>query len=518
MSTTTTPRPAPTPAVHEPGPLDRLLDRLDPAVLPPFVQAIPLAAALLFGLTQPRSPADSLQALAMLALALLVGLAAGATWRSRWAFLVTPSAFLVGYELSRLPLAGPTVEGPHLSLYGLIALAAGRGLIALVVVAPMLIGVGLALGAVQRRAATLAGRPPAPARLRVGAALALLAILAVAIGRPATTAPIVGQDGTPLAGSVAELTHVEVDGRDLGLMIRGASVDNPVLLFLAGGPGGTELGAMRRHLKPLEDHVTVATWDQRGAGRSYDELDPTHSYTIESAVADTIAVTEYLRERFDQERILLVGQSYGTFLGVLAVQQRPDLYRAYIGTGQMVDAGATDRITYADTLAWARDRGDDRLVDTLVANGPPPYDDLLAYEPALANEPAVYAYDHSRNAEGAGGFSENLLVPEYSLVDLFHTLGGFLDTFGVLYPQLQSVDLRESAMELQVPVYLVQGANEIDGRRALLDEWYPALQAPTKRLIEIDTAGHRPLFERPERFVELVTDTVLPETAAGASR
>jgi len=486
--------------------------------MPVLLRTIPLIVALLFGLTQPRSPADNLQALAMLAIALLIGLATGAVWRSRWAFLASPAAFLVGYELSRLPLDGPTTDGPHLSMYGLFALGAGRGLVGLVVLVPMIIGVGLGLGAAQRRAATLAGTPQAPARLRVGLTIAVVALLAVAVGRPGTTAPILGPDGELLPGSVAELTHVEVDGRDLGLMIRGASTDNPVLLFLAGGPGGTELGAMRRHLESLEEHVTVATWDQRGAGRSYAELDPVHSYTIEAAVDDTIAVTEYLRERFDQEQILLVGQSWGTFLGVLAVQERPELYRAYIGTGQMVDAGATDQITYADTLAWAEERGDDALVDTLVANGPPPYDDLLAYEPALSNEPAVYPYDHSPNAEGAGGFSENLLVPEYSLVDLFHTLGGFLDTFGVLYPQLQSVDLRASATTLEVPVYLVQGAHEIEGRQALLEEWYPTLEAPLKRLIEIDTAGHRPLFQRPERFVEIVTDTVLPETAPGADR
>ncbi len=522
MSSSTTTRPAPAPSSPTPpaersGPLQPALDRLARTLKPGLLRVVPVVAALLFGLTQPRSPADNLQALAMLAVGLLLGLAAGATWRSRWAFLATPAAFVVGYELSRLPL-GPTTEAPSLSLNGLIAPIVGRGLIGLLVVLPMVVGVGLGLGAAQRRAAALDGTPQRQPRLRIAAAIALLAMLAVAVGRPASTAPILGPDGGRLPGSVAELTHVEVNGRDLGLLVRGASTDNPVLLFLAGGPGGTELGAMRRHLEALEDHVTVATWDQRGAGRSYAELDPTYSYTLDSAVDDTIAITEYLRERFDQDRILLVGQSYGTFLGVLAAQQRPDLYRAYLGTGQMVDAEATDRVTYADTLAWARGRGDDRLVDTLVANGPPSYEDLLAYEPALANEQAVYPYDHSRNAEGAGGFSENLFVPEYSRVDLFRTFGGFVDTFGALYPQLQSVDLRESATKLQVPVYLVQGASEIDGRRKMVHEWYPALQAPSKRLIEVDAAGHRPLFERPERFVEIVTDTVLPETTDGTDR
>ena len=520
MSTTSATRPTAGVTSSEPRPprgsLRALLDRLDRAERPTLVRALPLIAALAFGLTLPRSPADHLQGLAMLGLALLLGLATGLIWRSRWALLAGPAAFVIGYELSRLPLEGPTVGFPHLSMYGLMALVAGRGVIALVVVLPMLLGAGLGLGLAQRRTGPATVSPGWPARLRVGATLLVLALLAVLVGRPASTAPILAADGEPLPGSIAELTHIEVNGRDLGLLIRGASTDNPVLLYLAGGPGGTELGAMRRHLEALEEHVTVVTWDQRGAGRSYAALDPIGDYTIESAVDDTIAVTEHLRERFGQDRILLLGQSYGTFLGVLAAQQRPELYRTYIGTGQMVDAGATDQITYADTLSWARERGDDRLVEQLVANGPPPYDDLLAYEPALSSEPMVYAYDHSANAEGAGGFSANLLVREYSFVDLFHTFGGFLDTFGVLYPQLQAVDLRETATELEVPVYLVQGANEIDGRRQLVDEWYPMLEAPTKQLVEFETAGHRPLFERPERFVAYVADTVLPETASGS--
>jgi proline iminopeptidase len=88
---------------------------------------------------------------------------------------------------------------------------------------------------------------------------------------------------------------------------------------------------------------------------------------------DTIAVTNHLRDRFGQDRIYLLGQSWGTTLGVLAVQRYPELYTAFIGTGQMVSQLATDTIFYDDTLEWARATGDDDLVADLVAIGPPPY-------------------------------------------------------------------------------------------------------------------------------------------------
>ncbi len=169
------------------------------------------------------------------------------------------------------------------------------------------------------------------------------------VARPASTAPITGADGQPVQGSIAELTSIDVNGHELGLMIRGHDTDNPVLLFLAGGPGGSELGAMRNHLAALEENFTVATLDQRGTGSSYPALDPADTYTLESAIDDTVATTNYLRERFTTERVVLVGQSWGTILGVLTVRQEPGLYSAFVGVGQMVSPVETDRIFYTDT-------------------------------------------------------------------------------------------------------------------------------------------------------------------------
>ncbi len=344
------------------------------------------------------------------------------------------------------------------------------------------------------------------------AAVGLVAF-AVVLARPASTEPITGSDGRPLAGSVAELITVPAGGRDLGMMIRGQNTNNPVVLFLAGGPGGSERGAMRNHLPELEKYFTVATWDQRGTGTSYPALDPTSTYTLASAVDDTITVTNYLRGRFGQDKIYLLGQSWGTILGVLAVQQDPQLYTAYIGTGQMVDPLETDRIFYTDTLAWARKGGNTTLTDELIAIGQPPYADMLNYETALTHEQQVYPYDHTGNSEGAGGFSTNFIVPEYALIDQVHLLGSFMDTFAVLYPQLQDLDFRTSARTLPVPAYFVQGAHEAPGRAKPFQQWYAALSAPRKELAVLATSGHRPLFEQPHQFVTFMTDTVLAQTA-----
>src|SRR5690606_15698964 len=146
--------------------------------------------------------------------------------------------------------------------YGLIALVVGRGVHGVLALLPMVVGV--AYGALLARRLFIAGDGAGDtARSRLGAgmiarrtalALGTVAVLVVGAGfaRPARTAAIVGEDGRRVEGSIAELTSIEVDGHDLGLMIRGHDVTDPVILFLAGGPGGSEVGAMRRHLPMLE--------------------------------------------------------------------------------------------------------------------------------------------------------------------------------------------------------------------------------------------------------------------------
>ncbi|MCB0906532.1 MAG: alpha/beta hydrolase [Nocardioidaceae bacterium] len=481
------------------------------------VTAAGLAAAwgVAAGIWTPRGPLTSGAAIWSIILSLAVGLGAGIVLRSRWAMLLAPAAFAAALELTRLRVDGPMVDGIHASFYGTIALITGRGFHALVSLLPM--ALGAAVGAGLTRAWTAvppdtSGRSARAVR-RAGAAFVALAlgVLMVGLARPATTAPITGPDGKPISGSVAELTTVDVDGHELGLMIRGASTENPVLLFLAGGPGGSELGAMRRHLSGLEEHFTVATWDQRGAGTSYDELDPTDSVTLPGYISDTIAVTNYLRARFDTEDIYLLGQSWGTTLGVLAVQERPELYRAFIGAGQMVSQRETDRIFYDDTLAWATRTGAGDLARQLEQAGPPPYDSMFPYETALSHEADVYPYDHSGNSEGAGQMSENLLVQEYALIDQVHVLGAFMDTFAALYPQLQDIDFRTTATSLRIPMYFVQGAHEARGRAEPFREWYSMLDAPTKDVIILDHSGHRPLWEQPDEFVDYMVNTVLAQ-------
>ncbi len=487
--------------------------------------AVAAGFGLLAAWATPRGPVTVAQALTAMIAGLVVGATCGFLLRSRWGMVLAPLVFVGLFELVRWGAEGPTVDAPDLSsLVGILVAAVGRGFQGIMTLVPMVLGAALGAAAARRvrgettKPSGRLGRTGLIARRGVAVFVALgLVLLGVFIARPGTTPAIVGSDGQPLQGSVAEITRTVIGGHNLSMMIRGDDATNPVLLFLAGGPGGAEFGAMRNHGQALEADFVVVTLDQRGTGSSYDQIEPTSTLTVQEAVNDVEGVTNYLRGRFGQDKVYLVGQSWGTTLGVLAVQQHPALFHAFVGVGQMVSQRATDLIFYQDTLAWARNNGNAALVNELEAMGPPPWADYLNYSTVLAGyEQDVYPYDHSVNAEGEGQMTANLPVGEYGLLDTVNLARGLSDSFALMYPQLQELDFRADVPSLDVPVYLIEGHYEPRGRADLAGQWFASLQAPTKQWIEFPTSGHRALWEQPELFQQVMTQTVVASTAPGS--
>jgi hypothetical protein len=183
----------------------------------------------------------------------------------------------------------------------------------------------------------------------------------------ASTPPIVDENGKTPKNSIAELRELELNGRKQWISLRGWSKNAPVLLFLAGGPGGTQMAAVRHELAELEKHFVVVNWDQPGSGKSY-YAEKIENITLQTYIQDGHALTEYLKERFSQEKLYLVGESWGSALGVFLVDKYPESYHALIGTGQMVDFVETERMDYAKAMEIAKNRGDTALIEKLTAN------------------------------------------------------------------------------------------------------------------------------------------------------
>jgi proline iminopeptidase len=456
--------------------------------------------------TLPRGPLTTAQTVVLLLGALTVGVGLGAAVHQRWVWAVGPVLFVLAYELRWLGVDGPMFDRPPLdSVLSLIALVFGRGWLGVLVIVPMLVGVAHGRG-VSRRRGWGGDRAPAPghplrARILTGVATAVVVLLLLGLVRPASTPAIVDEQGEPIAGSIAELDTIEVGGHEQALLLRGHDRDAPVLLHLEGGPGGTGLGAMRLFGGLLEEDLVVVTWDQRGTGKSFAALEPRDTLTVDRTVADLLEVVDHLRERFDEERIYVLGNSWGTTLAVLAAQERPEAFHALIGTGQMVSQRETDLRMYEQMVAEARAAGDTGRVRELEELGPPPFAEIADYAPLL-----VQPSDHPETE-----WPSNVLVSEYTLLEQVNSAPALLETFATIYPQLQDIDFRRDVPTLAVPVYDVQGADEDPARSELADEWLADLAAPSIRQWVVEDAGHRPHLQYPEEFARIVR-TVLQET------
>jgi pimeloyl-ACP methyl ester carboxylesterase len=326
-------------------------------------------------------------------------------------------------------------------------------------------------------------------RYAVLGAFVVVAALAVAASQLfAATPPILGADGTPLPGSIATLEKVNLGGSEQWITIRGKDVTKPVLLYLGiGGPGAGGFPAGALTLAPLEDHFVVVNWDQPGTGKSYDAV-PISTLTVERFVSDAHELTQLLQARFHQDKIYVLGLSWGTILGTKLVQQYPDLFYAYVGTGQMVNTTENDRLGYQLAIELAAERGDTKTVDTLRRNGPPPYagegmaGKYMAYNNVL--------FDHM----GSLRIEQVLvLVPqfarEYGLVDKVNFARGLIDSYPVLYPQLRDLDFTIQAPKVDVPMYFLVGRRDVNAMASLVERYYTVLDAPHKELIWLDS-GH----------------------------
>jgi len=132
---------------------------------------------------------------------------------------------------------------------------------------------------------------------------------------------------------VATLEKVRIGEADPWIFIRSDDVTSPIALYVHGGPGSSQLTSNRRHTRELEKYFTVVDWDQRGAGKSYGAIRDVGRMTIDQFVEDTRELTVYLLKRFHQERLVLIGHSWGSVIGALTAGRYPELFHCYVGIG-----------------------------------------------------------------------------------------------------------------------------------------------------------------------------------------
>jgi len=338
-----------------------------------------------------------------------------------------------------------------------------------------------------------------------------VALIAVMIVMPAGTEAIVDSEGQIIEGSIAEMEEINLGGTDQWLVIRGEDRKNPVLLMLSGGPGSSELGRFLKFNQPLEKDFTVVIWEQRGCGKSFSAASDKESLTVEQYVSDVNELSEYLKTRFNKEKIYLLGHSWGTIIGTLAVKEKPENYHVYIGAAQIVNVRKTDQYMYNFVLESAAAKGELKKVEKMKAAGPPPYygEGMLKKYQLFLTSYADYYQAKNPYVEKDSSWYNPLTMfwfEEYTLLDKINFFRSMLHTFPIVYQQLQDIDFIEEASELNVPVYYLIGRHDYTAK--FIEDYFQKLNAPKKELIYFENSHHGEIWSEADKFHKIMINSV----------
>jgi pimeloyl-ACP methyl ester carboxylesterase len=294
------------------------------------------------------------------------------------------------------------------------------------------------------------------------------------------------------------------------LLVRGRSTDSPLVLKLHGGPGQAEMATVGLN-GLLEGDFVVVEWDQRGSGKSRASIQPTSAMNIGQLVADTIELTEYLLQRFGKRRLILVGHSWGSVLGLMAARQRPDLYSAFVSTGLIANFAEGQQVAYRFLLEESKRRSATKALAELTAVGVPPYpgtDGRVKWQRCARWLGEFGAVWHSPEKFDRVGWM--LSSVEYSWPEKLRFNRAGRRSFDLLYADLASVNLIETIPKVEVPVFFAEGRYDQLAPVEVAERYFSSLDAPRKEWVLFENSAHFPQWEERQRFHKLLVDTVLP--------
>ncbi len=314
---------------------------------------------------------------------------------------------------------------------------------------------------------------------------------------------------------IAEDGYVRIGGVDQWLQIRGEDLGNPVLLFLHGS--GMTMTPFTPVLRSWERHFTVVQWDRRGAGRTLARNGRPDDLTYAQMAADGIEVTEHLRKRLNVEKVILVGHSQGTIVGILMARQRPDLFTAYVGTGQITDMARNETETYELAIERAQASGAAKAVRALAGVGAPPLPSAQAW---LVKQRWSFMTDPELRAWGKKSTPMVLTAPNRSLRDVYLFNQAFTFFPQPLYEETITWDSAQHGTRFDLPFFLFHGAVDNHTLTSLATEYFGCVEAPVKKLVLIPGGGHCAVLAQPELFLTYLLANVIPltEPAEGGRR
>lgn len=346
----------------------------------------------------------------------------------------------------------------------------------------------------------------------VGSLLLIIIVFAIwlRINSPGKAEPFTDSNGNTIQGSISTIEKVRIGGLDQYIIIRGEDSTNPVMLFLHGGPGSPEFAFMKTTNTAIEKDFVMVYWEQRGAGKSFSEDIPIETMTLDQFVSDTKELSEYLAKRFNQEKIYIMGHSWGSFLGILTAYQYPELYHAYFGIGQVCHQYRGEYISFEWTKEQAKLANNQKVLQKLSS---------LNFPDSLANVDTWMDYIMvERNYVGqfGGGVTHDirsmlpivkmvLITPEYTFGNKMNFMNGSIFSTKHLWLSVINKNLFDDIDSMQLPVYIFQGKYDYQTPYIVAKEFFDQLKAPEKEFFTFENSAHSPLMEEVERFNSIVT-------------
>ncbi|MCF8381873.1 MAG: alpha/beta hydrolase [Bacteroidales bacterium] len=337
----------------------------------------------------------------------------------------------------------------------------------------------------------------------------LILVFVLIIYSPGKSESYLDSNGKVLTNSISEKVFVNIGGIRQGMFIKSKNLDNPVLLYLHGGIPDYFLSG--KYPTGLEDYFTVVWWEQRGSGLSYSADIPKETMNKEQMLSDTKELTNYLRSRFGQEKIYLMGRSGGSYLGIQAVARTPELYHAYIGVGQMSDHLKSEKMAYEYMLEKYRDAGNRKMLRKLEAS---PVTDSIPYGYLKLRDQAMHLIGigttHEMNSIITGLFIPSLTCREHTLKEKFNLWKSKAQS-GVhpLWDEMIATDLVNEVNEVKIPVYFFHGIYDYTVSYPLAKKFLEEIHAPLKGFYTFEYSAHSPIFEEPQRVHEIMVSDIL---------
>ena len=314
-----------------------------------------------------------------------------------------------------------------------------------------------------------------------------------------------------MGSNISEKAFCDINGTRQGMFIQSINARHPVLLCLHGGL--PEYFLTERYPTHIGNDFTMVWWEQRGAGLSYSPGIPPETMTSEQFIADTVAVTNYLRNRFGQEKIYLMAHSGGTFTGLQAAARAPGLYHAYIGVAQIVDQLESERLAYEYMLERYKKAGNSGMVRKLEAapvtmTGGTPDAYLRVRDRAMHQLGAGTTHDMRSVLNGI--VWPSLRSPHYTPNEKINMWRGKL-SYGVspLWDEMLATDLAELLTEFTLPIYFFHGTYDYTVNYNLAKDYLQKLKAPRKGFYTFDRSAHSPVLEEPGKARRIMREDVL---------